>query len=94
MNQQINCRNTFYPKISSIIFFNYSSKLNELALWCQQLIAESLEKNKGILPILSKAPKDHHSLLQLYLDGPKDKIFYVLSEKLNQKNIKNRFNNL
>ena len=81
--------------ISSIIFFNYSSKLNELALWCQQLIAESLgKKNKGILPILSKAPKDHHSLLQLYLDGPKDKIFYVLSEKVKpKKNIKNRFNN-
>ena len=81
--------------ISSMIFFNYSSKLNNLALWCQQLIAESLgKKNKGILPILSKAPKDHHSLLQLYLDGPKDKIFYVFSEK-NKKNMKirNSFNN-
>ena len=81
--------------ISSMIFFNYSSKLNNLASWCQQLIAESLgKKNKGILPILSKAPKDHHSLLQLYLDGPKDKIFYVFSEK-NKKNMKirNSFNN-
>ena len=81
--------------ISSMIFFNYSSKLNNLALWCQQLIAESLgKKNKGILPILSKAPKDHHSLLQLYLDGPKDKIFYVFSEK-NKKSMKirNSFNN-
>ena len=81
--------------ISSMIFFNYSSKLNNLASWCQQLIAESLgKKNKGILPILSKAPKDHHSLLQLYLDGPKDKIFYVFSEK-NKKSMKirNSFNN-
>ena len=24
-------------------------------------------------------PKDHHSLLQLYLDGPKDKIFNIFS---------------
>ncbi|MDC0344083.1 glucose-6-phosphate isomerase [Pelagibacteraceae bacterium] len=82
-------------KINTIIFFNYSSKLNDLALWCQQLIAESLgKKNKGILPILSKAPKDHHSLLQLYLDGPKDKIFYVLSGKNSEdkKIKKNIFN--
>ena len=77
-------------KINTIVFFNYSSKLNDLALWCQQLIAESLgKKNKGILPILSKAPKEHHSLLQLYLDGPKDKIFYVLSGKtIDDKKIK------
>jgi glucose-6-phosphate isomerase len=82
-------------KINTIIFFNYSSKLNDLALWCQQLIAESLgKKNKGILPILSKAPKDHHSLLQLYLDGPKDKIFYVLSGKNSEdKKIKKNFFN-
>jgi glucose-6-phosphate isomerase len=80
--------------ISSIIFFNYSSKLNNLAFWCQQLLAESLgKKNKGILPVLSKAPKDHHSLLQLYLDGPRDKIFYVFSEKKkNDKKIRNYFN--
>jgi glucose-6-phosphate isomerase len=30
---------------------------------------------------VSNAPKDHHSLLQLYLEGPKDKIFYIFSEK-------------
>ena len=35
------------------------------------------EKNKGC-PDLN-VPKDHHSLLQLYLDGPKDKIFYIFS---------------
>ena len=33
------------------------------------------KKGKGITPILSFAPKDHHSVLQLYLDGPKDKFF-------------------
>ncbi len=51
-------------------------------------MAESLGKNgKGILPVLSEAPKDHHSLLQLYLDGPKDKIFYIISaeDRLNKK---------
>ena len=58
--------------------------------WCQQLIAESLgKKNKGFMPIISNVPKDHHSLLQLYLDGPKDKIFYIFSlEEKNKEIIK------
>ena len=57
--------------------------------WCQQLIAESLGKNKGFMPIISNVPKDHHSLLQLYLDGPKDKIFYIFSlEEKNKEIIK------
>ena len=33
----------------------------------------------GFMPVVSNVPKDHHSLLQLYLDGPKDKIFYIFS---------------
>ena len=65
-------------KKNNLIFLNYSPELEKLLYWCQQLIAESLgKKNKGFLPVISNAPKDHHSLLQLYLDGPKDKIFYV-----------------
>ena len=31
--------------------------------------------------MISTGPKDHHSLLQLYLDGPKDKFFYIFSTK-------------
>ena len=54
--------------------------MEQFLYWCQQLIAESLGKNKkGFLPIVSNAPKDHHSLLQLYLDGPKDKLFHIFS---------------
>jgi glucose-6-phosphate isomerase len=69
-------------KINSIIFFNYDKRLIKFSYWCQQLIAESLGKKKlGLLPIVSIGPKDHHSLLQLYLDGPKDKIFYIMSAK-------------
>lgn len=69
-------------KINSIVFFNYSPQLFDFIYWCQQLLAESLgKKGKGLLPIVSIGPKDHHSLLQLYLDGPRDKMFYVLSSK-------------
>jgi glucose-6-phosphate isomerase len=88
-NKQLLCdsaskisQNYLSKKISSIIFLNYCPKLNNLVYWCQQLMAESLgKKGKGILPVLSTAPKDHHSLLQLYLDGPKDKMFYIISGK-------------
>ncbi len=67
-------------KYKNLIFLNYAPELEKFLFWCQQLIAESLgKKNKGFLPVISNAPKDHHSLLQLYLDGPKDKIFYIFS---------------
>ena len=77
-------------KFKNLIFFNYVPKLDKFLYWNQQLIAESLGKQgRGFLPLISKAPKDHHSLLQLYLDGPKDKIFYIFSEeKNNNKKIK------
>ena len=63
-------------KINNSVILNYDSGLNDLGYWYQQLVAESLgKKGKGINPILSFGPRDHHSLLQLYLDGPKDKFF-------------------
>ena len=71
-------------KNNNLIFLNYSPELEKFLFWCQQLIAESLGKtNKGFLPVVSNTPKDHHSLLQLYLEGPKDKIFNIFSVKKN-----------
>ncbi len=70
-------------KLKTLIFFNYVPQLNKFLYWNQQLIAESLgKKGIGLLPVISPAPKDHHSLLQLYLDGPKDKFFYVFSSNV------------
>ena len=67
-------------KFNSLIFLNYSPEIEKFLYWAQQLIAESLgKKGKGFLPVISNVPKDHHSLLQLYLDGPKDKFFYIFS---------------
>lgn len=49
--------------------------------WYSQIIAESAGKNgKGITPIRGLGPNDQHSMMQLYLDGRKDKLyslFYV-----------------
>ena len=52
------------------------------------MIAESLgKKGKGFLPVISNVPKDHHSLLQLYLDGPSDKLFHIFSVNKKSKEI-------
>ena len=74
-------------KFNNLVFLNYFPELEKFLYWCQQLIAESLgKKNQGFLPLISNAPKDHHSLLQLYLDGPKDKFFNIFSLEKNSKN--------
>ena len=70
-------------KFNNIIFLNYYPELESFLFWLQQLLGESLgKKNKGFLPMISNVPKDHHSLLQLYLDGPKDKLFYIFSNEI------------
>ena len=62
-------------KLNSIII-NYDEQSTNLFNWYQQLVAESLGKEKkGILPIISVMPKDNHSVMQLYLDGFKNNFF-------------------
>jgi len=79
----------YKKKINNSVLLNYDSTLNDLGYWYQQLTAESLgKKGKGINPSLSFVPKDHHSLLQLYLDGPKDKFFTFFSSSSNEKKFK------
>ncbi len=73
-------------KITNIIYLNYIPKLEKFLFWSQQLIAESLgKKDKGFLPLISNVPKDHHSLLQLYLDGPKNNFFNIFTDKEKSK---------
>ena len=70
------------------IILNYDEQSENLFKWYQQLIAESLgKKSKGLLPIISSMPKDNHSLMQLYLDGPK-KSFYTFFNVLDNRVIK------
>ena len=71
----------------NLVFLNYTPEVEKFLYWCQQLIAESLgKKGKGFFPVVSSVPKDHHSLLQLYLDGPKDKLFYIFHRNEKSKN--------
>ena len=83
------------------VILNYDEASENLFKWYQQLTAESLgKKNKGVFPIISSMPKDNHSLLQLYLDGPKNNFFTffgVINEKTNKldnSNLFGKFSNL
>ncbi len=79
--------NSLISNVSSILYLvkqerynsvivNYDEQSENLFKWYQQLVAESLGKNKkGILPIISLMPKDNHSLMQLYLDGFQNNFF-------------------
>ena len=74
-------------KFNSIIL-NYDEESENLFKWYQQLIAESLgKKDQGILPVVSSMPKDNHSLMQLYLEGQKNKFFtfFYVKEKNSSK---------
>ena len=77
-------------KFNSIVI-NYDEQSNNLFNWYQQLVAESLGKEKkGILPIISVMPKDNHSVMQLYLDGFKNNFFtFFYSHENNSSKINN-----
>jgi glucose-6-phosphate isomerase len=73
-------------KILNSIILNYDPDMNDLGYWYQQLMAESLgKKGKGFVPMVSIMPKDHHSLLQLYLDGPKINFFTIFTSRHQKK---------
>ena len=72
------------------VILNYDESSNKLFEWYQQLVSESLgKKSKGIIPLITTMPKDNHSLMQYFLDGPKNNFytFYSVKDKKSQ-NIK------
>jgi len=66
-------------KINITVLMCYLDRLNVFGSWFQQLWAESLgKKGQGTTPVRAQGVVDQHSQLQLYLDGPKDKLFTIL----------------
>jgi glucose-6-phosphate isomerase len=72
------------------VMMPYSARLRDVADWFRQLWAESLGKavnrqgetvNVGPLPVKSLGVTDQHSQLQLYSEGPDDKIITFLGVK-------------
>ena len=65
-------------KFNINILYDYS--LKNFSYWYHQLFSESLGKNdSAITPMTSICPKDHHSMMQLFIDGPRDKLFNIFA---------------
>ncbi len=65
---------------SQLIFFSYVPAWNYFGAWFAQLWAESLGKNgKGSMPVPAVGVTDQHSLLQMFLDGQKDKACFFIT---------------
>ena len=76
-------------KINISVLLTYTERLRNFGYWHEQLIAESLgKKNKGFTPIHSMGATDQHSLLQLFLEGPKDKLITFITLKKQKDQIK------
>lgn len=57
------------------VLMAYADRLRPATQWFKQLWAESLGKDgKGQTPVTAIGAIDQHSQLQLYLDGPRDKL--------------------
>lgn len=69
-----------FQKTAIHILWPYISRLEKFGLWYRQLWGESLGKeSSGTLPAFGLGPVDQHSQLQLYLAGPKDKAFTIIT---------------
>lgn len=67
------------------IIMTYTRQIQGLFLWIRQIVSESLGQNGfGIFPILVEGTMDEHSQLQLFLDGPDDKFYDIISCDFNK----------
>jgi len=62
------------------VLMAYCDRLERFTRWYVQLCAESLGKDgKGTTPLAALGPVDQHSQVQLYIGGPRDKLFTVVT---------------
>lgn len=84
----------FYKKGKDIcVFMPYSKRLESAADWFRQLWAESLGKkvDVGPTPVKSVGTTDQHSQIQLYMEGPNDKIITFLKVDKNTPELELNF---
>lgn len=73
-------------QVSQSVLMPYIDRLGLFSKWYRQLWAESLGKDgKGTTPVDALGTVDQHSQLQLYLDGPSDKFFTIITLEHEQK---------
>jgi len=62
------------------VLMAYADRLERFTHWYVQLWAESLGKDgKGTTPLAALGPVDQHSQVQLFIGGPRDKLFTVVT---------------
>jgi glucose-6-phosphate isomerase len=62
------------------VMMAYADRLQRFTHWYVQLWAESLGKDgKGTTPLAALGPVDQHSQVQLFIAGPRDKLFTVVT---------------
>ncbi|MHC4122835.1 MAG: glucose-6-phosphate isomerase, partial [Planctomycetota bacterium] len=90
------CHHFYNAGKKNSVIMPYSYALKDLADWYRQLWAESLGKAKdlsgkevniGPTPIKALGTTDQHSQVQLYREGPNDKLFTFLQVENFQKDI-------
>jgi glucose-6-phosphate isomerase len=65
--------------VNQTVMMPYSSLLKEYSAWFVQLWAESLGKDgKGLTPIQAYGATDQHSQMQLFMEGPIDKVMMLI----------------
>lgn len=65
--------------VSQTVIMPYVDRLERFGAWFRQLWAESLGKDgHGTTPVDAMGAVDQHSQLQLYLGGPRDKLFTLI----------------
>jgi glucose-6-phosphate isomerase len=69
-------------KVDQHVLISYSDFMEDYGKWFAQLMAESLGKTAefGITPIRATGTIDQHSLLQLFLAGPSNKLFTIITQ--------------
>lgn len=66
--------------VGTTVLMPYDDRLDTFSLWFRQLWAESLGKDgQGTTPVRALGPVDQHSQVQLYLGGPADKFFTLVT---------------
>jgi glucose-6-phosphate isomerase len=66
--------------LTQTVLMPYVDRLAAFGLWFRQLWAESLGKGgSGTTPIRALGTVDQHSQLQLYLGGPRDKLYTLIT---------------
>lgn len=66
----------------------YSTPLATFSDWYAQLLGESIGKEgKGLTPLQALGATDQHSQLQLYNEGPKDKLFIFIEVEKSESSL-------